>query len=387
MKPQPTPLYTRPTLADLPPSIHGARDYGELARLGLDPEAVTDFSANSNPYGPHPAVLDAVRAALSSPTLQRYPDRDCLTLREAIAAAEGVSPHDMLPTNGASELIQLIGLAFVAPGSRQLILAPTFGEYSRAIQLVGGLAQEYRPARSDLRFEIEAIVAAIRETQPAGVWLCTPNNPTGQHLTAGDLARLRAADPDQRLLWVIDESYRYFGAASRWYAALSGQQLSENLIIIRSLTKEHGLAGLRLGYALAGQALCEALRAVQPPWSVNSLAQVAGVAALQAGVAAWREQSLTQLHGQAARLWSCLSELGYRVLPSDTPYTLVEVGQAATFRRALLEQGCLVRDCASLGLPDHIRIAAQRPADNERLIAAMARLHRDNSGDKEARKT
>jgi histidinol-phosphate aminotransferase len=367
-------LHTRPTLADLPPSIHGARDYGELARLGLEPEAVSDFSANSNPYGPHPAVLEAVRAAVAGPTLQRYPDRACLALRQAIAAAEGVSPDSILPTNGASELIQLVALAFVAPGSRQLILAPTFGEYGRAIHLVGGLARECRPAGADLRFEIEALVETIRAWQPAGVWLCTPNNPTGQQLAADDLARLRAADPDQRMLWVIDESYRYFGADSRRQAAVSGQPLSQNLIVIRSLTKEHGLAGLRLGYALAQPARCEALRAVQPPWSVNSLAQAAGVAALQPRVIAWRERSLAQLHGHAARLWSALAALGYHVLPSDTPYTLVEVGQAAAFRRALLEQGCLVRDCASFGLPDHIRIAAQRPEENERLIATMKKM-------------
>src|SRR5690554_5241004 len=119
--------HNRPTLAGLPPSIHGDRDHRELAQLGLSSEALLDFSSNKNPYGPHPLVLEAVRSAVSAATLRYYPDRACLAFKEAIATAEGISPAQVLPTNGASELIQMVALAFVAPGSRQLILAPTFG--------------------------------------------------------------------------------------------------------------------------------------------------------------------------------------------------------------------------------------------------------------------
>jgi histidinol-phosphate aminotransferase len=364
-------MQLRPTLPTLSPSIHGARNYSELAALGLTPDEVIDFSANSNPYGPHPAVLAAVRAAVSDTTLLRYPDRECLALREAMAGAEGASPEQILPTNGASELIQLVALAFVAPGSRHLILGPTFGEYSRAIHLMGGIIDEYRPGRLDLRFDLEAITDLIRQLQPAGVWLCTPNNPTGQQLTAAELETLRAIDHDNRILWVIDESYRYFGQDNDQWPAVGGRRSSPNTIILRSLTKEHSLAGLRLGYALAQPAYIEALRAVQPPWSVNSLAQVAGVAALQPEVIAWRDQSLAQLQYDAGQLWSALSQTGFTVLPTDTSYALVRVGQAGSFRRSLLAQGLLVRDCTSFGLPHHIRIAAQHPEENEQLVTAM----------------
>jgi histidinol-phosphate aminotransferase len=364
----------RLTLASLPPSIHGARDYSELAHLGLQPDAVIDFSANSNPYAPHPAVLEAIRAAVSDVTLHRYPDRDCLALREAIAMAENVSTQHVLPTNGASELIQLVALAFVTPGSRHLILAPTFGEYRRAIQLMGGVVHEYRSSRADLRFDLEAIVALIHQLQPEGIWLCTPNNPTGQQLTAAELAYLRAAGPDQGGLWVIDESYRYFGRDNSQHSAVN-QQRTDNMIILRSLTKEHGLAGLRLGYALADPIRIEALRIVQPPWSVNSLAQVAGIAALQPELIEWRRQSLAQLHEHASQLWRQLSAIGLRVLPTATPYILVEVGRGADFRRSLLTQNLLlVRDCASFGLPHHIRVAAQKSEENERLVAALKGL-------------
>lgn len=387
---------TRPAL---PPAVHGARDYKELARLGLDPNHIIDFSANSNPYGPHPTVLEAVRQAVTGPTLARYPDRDCLTLRYAIAAAEGVSPENILPTNGASELIQLIALAFVSPGSRHLILAPTFGEYSRAIQLAGGMLLEHRPAAANLRFETNLAANAIKNYQSDSIWLCNPNNPTGQRWTAEQLAQLRAAAP--QVLWVIDESYRYFSkqmlalslsngpvvssqeksnksvesggqrsAVSRHQLAL----LAKNAIIIRSLTKAHGLAGLRLGYAIAEPETIEALRAIQPPWSVNSLAQVAGVAALQPQVLHWRGETLAQLHHHAADLWQRLSALNFTVLPTDTTYALVHTGDAAAFRHRLLKQGLLVRDCASFGLPGYVRIAAQLPEENEQLLKGIKHL-------------
>lgn len=363
-------LQPLPTLSDLPPAIHGARDYGELSSLGLSPDGVIDFSANSNPYGPHPSVLEAVAAAVNSDTLANYPDRDCLALRAAIAAAEKVSEDTLLPGNGTLELIQLIALAFVRPGSRHLVLAPTFGEYARAIQLLGGQVHEYRhPANNNsLRFDPEAVAATIRRLQPDGIWLCNPNNPTGQQWTAAELTHLRAADPSQRALWVIDESYRYFAAQP---TPLDGWSEGENIIILRSLTKDQALAGLRLGYAMATPMLIATLRAVQATWSVNSLAQVAGVAALRAPVLAWRQRSLTSLRQHAADLWAGLSNLDFEVLPTATTYSLVKVDNAADFRRQLLIQGLQVRDCISFALPQHIRIAARRPAENEQLLAAI----------------
>src|SRR6185503_20175948 len=141
---------------------------------------------------------------------------------------------------------------------------------------------------------------------------------------------------------------------------LSDWAEGENLIILRSLTKDHALAGLRLGYVIAAPPLIAALRAVQPTWSVNTLAQIAGTAALQAPVLAWREQTLTCLRQHAAELWDNLRQQDYRVLPTAATYTLVEVKNGAAFRQHLLRQGLQVRDCASFGLPQHVRIAARQ---------------------------
>jgi histidinol-phosphate aminotransferase len=368
----------RSSLASLPPSVHGARDYPELARLGIDPDTVIDFSTNSNPYGPPDVVLQTVRAAVSEATLSRYPDRDCLALRAAIASAERVPGANILPGNGAAELIQLVALACILPGSRHLVLAPTFGEYRRAIQMLGGVVEEFWPLpdrQEALRLDIESVAAAIRRLQPDGIWLCNPNNPTGQQWKAAELAYMRAAAPETTL-WIVDESYRYFAASPiSWLDSLDSIKSwgeTGNFIVLRSLTKEYALAGLRLGYVVAATPLIDTLRQVQPPWSVNSLAQVAGVAALQPDSLAWRQHSLARLRSDAAQLWSDLVECGLTVLPSDTTYALLAVPDGAATRSRLLERRLLVRDCTSFGLPGHIRVAAHRPADNRALTAALA---------------
>jgi histidinol-phosphate/aromatic aminotransferase/cobyric acid decarboxylase-like protein len=234
------------------------------------------------------------------------------------------------------------------------------------------MPHECRPSQPNLRLEVEAVAETIRKLRPDGVWLCNPNNPTGQQWTAEEVTYLQAADPERRAWWLIDASYCYFGPLTE--PIPSPAALDSQTILLRSLTKEHSLAGLRLGYAVAQPELIELLARVQAPWSVNSLAQVAGAAALQPDLLRWRDESLGRLRRHAAELWKRLVELGYPVLPSSTPYTLVEVGEAAPFRRKLLQQGILVRDCASFGLPGHIRIAAQLPEENERLVAAVVEL-------------
>ncbi|MBN1219374.1 MAG: histidinol-phosphate aminotransferase family protein [Anaerolineae bacterium] len=370
----------RSTVITVPPPIHGARDYTELQRLGLAPDDVIDFSTNSNPYGPHPAIFQAMGEALADPALvRRYPDRDCLALRAAIAVADKVPQENILPGNGATELIHLIALTFVKPDSRHLILSPTFGEYSRALHLMGGKVYECRPETHHLlHLDLETITTTIHRVQPDTIWLCNPNNPTGQYWSKAELAQLRAADPDARILWIIDEAYRHFVDPGARGNDEEQWTWGENVIRLRSLTKDHSLAGLRLGYLLAAPKLVNLLKAAQPPWSVNSLAQMAGVAALQTESITWRNFTLTQLRQHALDLWVGLSQLGLPIHPTSTTFALLKVKHAPEFRHHLLMRGLLVRDCASFGLPGHIRVAAHRPAANERLRATIAELLAQN---------
>jgi histidinol-phosphate aminotransferase len=351
----------RPEVLGVPPAVHGAPDFGELRELGIGPADVLDFSANVNPYGPSPAV----RAAVAGSPLDRYPDRECLDLRAALAESLGVAPGCILPGNGASELIWLVALAFVRPGSRVLVLGPTFCEYDRAARLLGGRGGISWVAREETGFVPEQgkIDALLEVWRPQLVFLCNPNNPTGAVLAPEAIAG--AARQYPQMLFVVDEAYLPF--AGGLSSVLS--QAGTNVLVLRSMTKDCGLAGLRLGYAVGEERAITLLRRVQPPWSVNALAQAAGVAALRDPT--HRQRSLEQLAGAKQELAAGLTRLGLPPVPSATHFFLVRVGDGAAFRRTLLRRGLLVRDCASFGLPAYVRIAARRAEENERLLAAV----------------
>jgi histidinol-phosphate aminotransferase len=344
----------------VPPVVHGAGDFGELLRLGLNPDDVLDFSANTNPYGPSPAV----HAALAHVPLDRYPDREALALRTALAESLGVNVARVTAGNGASELISLVALAFVRPGDAVVVVGPTYGEYARAARLAGGhlTAWEARP-EDEFRPDLMAIACSLERLRPRVVFVCNPNNPTGTAPGPEPLASLARRFPSA--LFVVDEAYLPFaeGVGSAVGAGAA------NVLVLRSMTKDCGLAGVRLGYAVGPESLVESLRRVQPPWSVSALAQSAGVAAL--GDPAHRERTLQLLRKAKAPLAAGLAQLGLPPVPSEVPFFLVRVGDGATFRQKLLARRLLVRDCASFGLPAYVRISTRRPEENERLLAAV----------------
>jgi histidinol-phosphate aminotransferase len=353
----------RPELLHVGAPAHGGLDLTELARLGLDPDQVLDFSVNTNPFGPSPGV----GAALAHIPLDRYPDPGALLLRRALAESLDVPPDHVLVGNGASELIWLTALAFVRPGDRVLILGPTYGEYARAAALMGASVQTYRADEADqFVLDAEAIGRLLRRFRPRLVFLCNPNNPTGTYLDPGILAGWTRRHG--RTLFVVDEAYLAFAPQARSAIELE----ADNVVVLGSLTKDLGLAGLRLGYAVGPAELVGWLTRAQPPWSVNALAQAAGLEALRHPEHA--EKSLAHLRHAKAELVKGLANLGLSPVPSAVHSFLLKVGNGRRFRRALLRFGMLVRDGASFGLPAHVRIATRRPAENARLLAAIRRL-------------
>jgi histidinol-phosphate aminotransferase len=352
-------LLPHPAVRATAPSHHGAFDYEELERLGLGPEDVLDFSVNSNPHGPSPLARDA----LARVRLDVYPDRESLSLRRALAAALGVSPQAMVIGNGVSELILLVALTYAQPGRRALIVGPTYGEYRRAAGLMDFAVEEWRCAAApDFAVDVEAILTHY--APPHLAFLCNPNNPTGTYLPPDAISRLADAWPGT--LWIIDEAYLPFVPGARSVLGLN----RENVLVLRSMTKDCALAGLRLGYAVGNEAVIAALARVRPPWNVNALAQAAGLAALTDREHLARSMEVLQVDKQ--HLVNSLMALGLRVYPSATHFFLVETGDGAATRRALLRQGMLVRDCASFGLPAFVRIATRKRDENLGLIAALA---------------
>jgi histidinol-phosphate aminotransferase len=359
------PIELRSSVRDVPLAVHGAPDHAELRRLGLRPAEVLDFSTNINAYGPSPLVYDAIART----PLDRYPDHEALALRSALAEHLGVSPQRILAANGSSELIWLAALAFLRPLDRVLVLGPTFAEYARMAALMDArLRTRLAPEENGFTLSLQEVSEDIARWRPRFVFLCNPNNPTGAVLDPQAIASWARAYP--LTLFIVDESYLAF--APGLGSAVDASH--DNVLVLRSMTKDFALAALRLGYAVGEDKLIAALARVRPPWSVNALAQVAGVAALRD-----REhlaRSLELLAAAKGELTAALLARGMQVLPSAAPFFLVRVGDGAAVRLALLRQGILVRDCASFGLPAYIRICTRRPEENARLVAAVREVIR-----------
>lgn len=353
-------LSARPEVLATPPDRHGALDYGELERAGLDPARVLDFSVNSNPYGPPPGVWDALRTV----PLDRYPDREALALRRALSARLGMSMGQIVVGNGTAELIWLTAMAFVQPGDRALVIGPTFGEYARAVALMGGEVTLWQAQPEDgFAVATAQVEAQIDDLCPELVFLCNPNNPTGVVVSPSVIAAWARQHP--RTLFVVDEAYLNFVNGLTSVAELR----LDNVLVLRSMTKDFALAGLRLGYAIGQREVIAALMRVRPPWSVNGLAQAAGVAALRE--MAWLTSSMQELARSKAVLVGELAALKLPTVPSATHFFLVRVGDGAAFRRKLMFEYVLARDCASFGLPAYVRIAVRKPAENARLLTVI----------------
>jgi L-threonine-O-3-phosphate decarboxylase len=350
-------ILPRPALERVPRVPHGGH------QSSLPAGALLDFSANINPYGPSPRIWPAMQAV----DIAQHPDPRAAPLRRALAAHNGVDPAALLVGNGAADLIYQLATAYVRPGDRVLIVAPTFGEYAAAAAMMGAQVSEHRlsPA-SGFALDADALLADVHRTQPRLLFLCSPNNPTGSYYDSATVAALLHAAP--ATLLVLDEAFVNFVAAP-WQATRL-LATHANLLILRSLTKDYALTGLRVGYALAAPEIIAALEKVQPPWAVNALAQAATLAALDD--AAHLQTTLAQLAHDSTALRAELTAHDVAPLSSAVHFCLLPVHDAAAWHAVLLARGIQVRDCSSFGLPGHIRIATRQPADNARLLAALA---------------
>jgi histidinol-phosphate aminotransferase len=356
----------RPEVVALQPDVHGGLDHGELACLGLTPDDLLDFSVNSNPFGPPPGV----RAIWDDLAIARYPDRECLALRSALAGHHRCTAEQVWVGNGTAELIWLLALAYLRPGDGVLIVSPTFGEYAVASRLMGARVQIWatRP-QDDFRPDVDALVAQAEALRPRLTFLCNPNNPTGIYLGRGAVDALLAANPSGLL--ILDEAYVAF-VREAWGSVPFLE--TGRVVVLRSMTKDCAMAGLRLGYLLAAPDVVAAVRRVQPPWSVNAVAQAAGGAALHGEAQDFVRSTVAQTLSTKEALVQDLMALGLCVYPSATHFFLVEVEDAATTRASLMAHGMLVRDCTSFGLPTCVRIATRRPAENRQLVAAWQKI-------------
>lgn len=325
--------------------------------------APLDFSANVSPLGVPEGVLAAIGAAAAD--IDRYPDPSCRALRAAIAEKERVSPEWVLCGNGASDLIWRAALA--AKPTRALVTAPCFGEYVSSLEAAGCEIVRFPLAEP---FELtEAILQEINHNIEILI-LCNPNNPTGRTIEPALLRRIvaRCREAGTRLL--LDECFVDFLDEPEKHTMRCELENCPQLMILKAFTKLYGMAGARLGYALcADTAFLDAMHRVGAPWSVSTLAQAAGLAALR------EENYVNRLRGlirsERSRLTSALRALGLRVMPGEANYLLFR--SETPLLEPLRKRGILIRACADFtGLDETwYRAAVRTREDNDRLIAAL----------------
>lgn len=345
--------------------VHGGDWAGYRAEFGCD---ALDFSANVSPLGLPAGVAAAITNAL--PTADRYPDPLCRELRAALAGAEGVPADWILCGNGAADLIFRLALA-VRP-RRALLPAPTFAEYEAALQTVGCAVQRvFLREENEFAVTEEFIDAVTPETDI--VFLCQPNNPTGQVTPPALVERLVRRCAECGAVLVVDECFLDFLPDRDAWTAKQLLRDAPQLVILKAFTKLYAMAGVRLGYALCGDAtLLEKMRGAGQPWAVSSLAQAAGLAALQETAYAGAVRAL--IAEQRPRMAAGLRALGLRVMDGQANYLLFRA--TPDFGKKLRRRGAVVRSCANYPGLDAAwyRTAVRTAEENTRLLQIMGEI-------------
>ncbi len=354
--------------------MHGGNVYEAARQTGRPLRELVDFSASINPLGPSPSVRRALKAALEQAA--HYPDPDCVAIRAALAEHFDLGAENLVIGNGSTELIHLLPVVL---GIRHaVILGPTFSEYARAVSAAGGRVTVLNARRAErYRPPVERAVEVMRppRSHPDAVFVCNPNSPTGQAVLPEDLSRLAklAAQRDIRL--IVDETFvEYCGKRS----VLRAVNSLSSLLVLRSFTKFYALPGFRVGYLAGPSKLVDRIRERQPPWSVNTFAQSAALAALHDR--RHTRNSLGFMNGERPYLAGALGKLpGVVVYPSEANFLLVELPAilpASVAAEKLRRQGILIRDCSSVpGLTETaVRVAVRTRAQNRRLVAGLRSL-------------
>ncbi len=345
-------------------------------RLGIPAEQIIKLDANENPYGPLPAVAEALA---EYPFYHIYPDPQQSELREALGTFVGVPADHILPTHGADELLDYLCRLFLQPGDAIINCPPTFGMYSFDASLAGAAVIDVA-RNADYSLDVEAIIAQgewrptassesplrmLTSPQPKILFLTSPNNPSGNWLPDEELRRLLQLP----LLVVLDEAYVEFAdhpSRADWVLT------HENLVVLRTFSKAAGIAGLRLGYGICPQWLMDALWKFKQPYNVNVAASVAGIASLRHVDAIMAV--VETLKAERNRLFAVLRTIPYlEPYPSQANFILCKVmgRQALALKQALEQQGILVRYYNKSGLDNCIRISVGRPAQTDRLVAVL----------------
>jgi histidinol-phosphate aminotransferase len=348
------------------PGILGIDPYvpGQSAAPGAS--RIFKLSANETPLGPSPRAVDALRAFAGH--LQDYPDGAATALREAIGARHGLDQARIVCGNGSDELLHLLATAYIGPGDEGIFTQHGFLVYKIAILAAGGV-----PIVADednLTASVDRILAKVGPRTKM-VYLANPNNPTGTYLSSAEVKRLATRLPSHVLL-ILDAAYAEYVTRPDY---ASGEELvsnSENVVMTRTFSKIHGLAGIRLGWCYAPLDVCAAVNRIRGPFNTNGGAIAAGIAALEDTTHI--EKSIAHNGTWLAWLAHEIAELGIKVTPSAGNFLLLHFEgetQARAADRFLLDRGLILRAVGAYGLPHCLRLTVGSEEANHLVVAAL----------------
>jgi histidinol-phosphate aminotransferase len=336
----------------------------ELAReFGLDAANIVKLASNENPLGMPESARRAMAAAVED--LGRYPDSNGFALKTALAAKFNVPMDWITLGNGSNDILELAAAAFLGPHRSCIYAQHAFAVYALATQARGARAIVV-PARK-LGHDLDAMLAAIA-ADTALIYIANPNNPTGTYQGPAAITAFLQRVPD-RVVVVLDEAYNEYLSPELRPDSVAWVRQHQNLIVSRTFSKAYGLAGLRVGYAIAQPEMTDLLNRVRQPFNVNAVAQAAAVAALGDEEFVARSYALN-LRGMQ-QLTAAFATLGLEYVPSYGNFVLVKVGAAARVYQELLARGVIVRPVANYGLPEWLRVTVGLPEENERFLAAL----------------
>jgi histidinol-phosphate aminotransferase len=353
----------RPVLAEIAPYVVPPPLDVLAAELG---QPILRLSANENPLGPSPLAVAAIRR--EAERIHLYPDGGAPALGEAVAEALGIQPAQLLFGNGGDEILTLLARALLDPGDEVVVPDPSFEPYTTTARLAG--AQVVPSPLRDYRIDLDDVLARIGPRTKL-VCLSSPHNPTGTVVERRAWDRFCARCPDDVMV-LLDEAYVDFieapDRAADGLAALGARP--ESLVLLRTFSKIAGLAGLRVGYAIAAPGVIGQLERTREPFNVGRVAQAGAAAA--ARDSAHREATRRAVWAGRRTLAAAFAARGLPHPPTEANFLLVRVGRpSAPVVGALRARGVLVRDGAAVGYPEHLRITVGTPDQNARLLAAL----------------
>jgi histidinol-phosphate aminotransferase len=334
----------------------------ETAReLGCDPGEIVKLASNENPLGPSPRAMAAMHAAVAN--AQLYPDGGAFYLRNALAEELGVSRENIILGNGSNEVIEFLAHAFLKPNDGIVTSEHAFVAYKIIARVLG--AQTIEAPSRDFGHDLERMLGAVNDRTEL-IFIANPNNPTGTFLSAPEIERFLDRVP-ARLIVVFDEAYYEF--VDDPPDLLPYVREGRNVVLLRTFSKIHGLAGARVGYGVARPELIEVLQKTREPFNVNSIGQIGALAALHDE----EHQRTTKRVVDEGRafLETEFRTLGLRFLPSKGNFILVNVGDGHAVFQRMLERKVIVRAMKGYKLAEWVRITIGTAEQNEKCIAAL----------------